>query len=95
MNTRIAAIRHRRALLVARSDFQRLELAVCLAPWRRPLAVVDTVMTVVRTYSTFSTLGALFVARAPRRGLLSWAGRLLAAWEVVRLVRREWQRRRH
>lgn len=96
MNTRIAVIRHRRALLIARADLQRLQLAQVFQPWRKPLAMVDAVAEVVRAvrqHPVFTAVGtSLFVSTARHRWLL-WAGRLFILWEVVQVVRM--QRQKH
>lgn len=96
MNTRIAAIRHRRALLIARAELQRLQLAQALQPWQKPLAMVDAVAEVVRAvrlYQVFAAVGtSLFMLNTRHRWLL-WAGRLFTLWEVTQVVRKQWHRR--
>ncbi len=96
MNTRIAAIRHRRALLIARADLQRLQLAQALQPWHKPLAMADAVseaLRAVRQHPAFTAVGtSLFISTTRHRWLL-WAGRLFILWEVVQVVRTQWHKR--
>ncbi len=97
MNMRIAAIRHRRTLLIARAALQRTQMTQALQPWQRPLAVVDTVAEVVRAFRqhpVFAAVGtSLFISTTPHRWLL-WAGRLFTLWQVAQMVRALWHKPR-
>ena len=48
MNAKLIELVDRRTTLVARAAIQRAELSQALAPWRRPLAVVDQGWVAVR-----------------------------------------------
>jgi hypothetical protein len=93
MNMRIAAIRHRRALLIARCALQRIQVAQVIQPWRKPLAMADTLAEVVRAvrqHPVFAAAGtSLFITTTRHRWLL-WAARLFTLWEVVQVVRAQW-----
>ena len=96
MNTRIAAIRHRRALLIARAGLQRLQLAQAFQPWQRPLAMVDTVAEVVRAvrrHPVFSAVGSSLFMSSTRHRWLLWAVRLFGLWGVAQVVRTQWHKR--
>lgn len=96
MNTRIAAIRHRRALLIARAGLQRVQLAQAFQPWHKPLAMVDAVAQVVRAirqYQVFAAAGTSLFMLTTRHRWLLWAGRLFTLWEVVQVVRTQWHKR--
>jgi hypothetical protein len=90
MNMRIATLRHRRSLLIARAALQREQLAQALQPWQKPLAVADAVAEMaraVRQHPVFAAVGtSLFLSFTRHRWLL-WAGRLFTLWELVQVVR--------
>ena len=93
MNMRIAAIRHRRALLIARAALQRTQMAQVVQAWRKPLAMVDSVAEVVRTvrqHPVFAAVGTSLFLSSRRYRWLLWAGRLFTLWEVVQVVRGQW-----
>ena len=83
MNAKLIELVERRTTLVARAATQRAELSQALAPWRRPLAVVDQGWVAVRYIRNHAALLAgvaafvvplrpLRVARWLRRGWLVW-----------------------
>ena len=83
MNAKLIELVERRATLVAKAASERAELSQALAPWRRPLAVVDQGWVAVRYLRNHAALLAgivafvvplrpLRVARWLRRGWLVW-----------------------
>jgi hypothetical protein len=83
MNAKLIELVERRTALVARAAAQRAQLSQALAPWRRPLAVVDEGWVAVRYIRSHAPLlvgAAAFVvpfgpwraARWLRRGWLLW-----------------------
>ena len=90
MSARLALIRKQRALLRLRAESQRLTLTSMLRPWQRPLAIVDGVMAVGRSFrqNPLAIVTALvFLLATPRHRLGIWVGRLLTVWEIVHLLR--------
>lgn len=97
MNIRIAAIRHRRALLIARAALQRTQVAQALQPWQKPLALVDMLVVAVRAvrqHPVFAAVGSSLFISATRHRWLLWAGRLFTLWQVAQVVRAQWPKRR-
>ncbi len=79
----MALIEQRRALLIAQAAGQRATLGGAVEPWRRPLAVADRGIAVVRFFKQYPamlaavTLVALVLKPGPtwrwgRRGYLAW-----------------------
>jgi hypothetical protein len=72
MNAKLIELGERRATLVARAATQRAELSQALAPWRRPLAVVDQGWGAVRNLRNQAALlagvAAFVVPLRPLRG---------------------------
>ena len=96
MNTRIAALRHRCALLVARAALQRTQVEQALRPWLKPLMVVDTlieVVRVVRRHPVLAVAGASLFASGRRHPWLMWVGRLATFWDIAQALRALWQKR--
>ena len=96
MNIRIAAIRQRRALLIARAALQRTQIAQVVQPWQQPLTMVDTVTEVVRAvrqHPVFAAVGTSMFLSSTRYRWLLWAARLFTLWEVVQVVRGQWPKR--
>ncbi len=96
MNTRIAALRQRRAQLVVRAALQRAQVAQALQPWQKPLTLVDTlieVVRVVRRHPVLAAVGVSLFASGTRHRWLMWVGRLVTLWDVVQGVRALWHKR--
>jgi len=56
MNAKLTELVERRTTLVARTATQRAQLSQALAPWRRPLAVVDQGWVAVRYIRSHAAL---------------------------------------
>jgi hypothetical protein len=98
VNPRLAEIRARRELLLARSAVQRDALALLVARWRAPLEVADRGVRTVRyarahpgvLLLTVAAFAALFPKRAfrwARRAILVWRGYAWAVRTIARLAR--------
>lgn len=89
MNARLIELAERRATLVAKVAAQRAELAQGLAPWRRPLALVDQGVLAARYLGRHPALlvgvGVFVAALNPKR-ILGWARRGWIAWRMVLAV---------
>jgi hypothetical protein len=87
VNTRLAEIRARRELLLARSAVQRDALALLFQRCRAPLDLADRGFRVVqyaREHPGAILLAvAVLVALSPKRAL-GWAGRATAIWRGYR-----------
>ena len=87
MNAKRIELAERRAALVARAAIQRAELLQALAPWRRPLAVVDQCLAPVRYIGSHPALlvGAMaFMAVIRPKRMARW---LQSGWWVWRTAR--------
>jgi len=90
MNAKLIELAERRTVLVARAATQRAELAQILAPWRRPLTVVDQGVWVVRYLKSYGWLlvgVGVFVAFRPWRGA-RWLRRGFVVWRLALVVKR-------
>ena len=87
MNRRLAEIRARRELLLARSAVQRDTLALLVQRWHAPLDLADRGFRVVqyaREHPGAILLAvAVLVALSPKRAL-RWAGGATAIWRGYR-----------
>jgi YqjK-like protein len=87
MNTRLAEITHRRAMLVDQAAARRDELSRAIHSWRVPLAFVGRGIAFVRTLRRFPLAVALGAALLGRTVLLKrhvWVKRILVAWQIYR-----------
>ena len=95
MNRRLAEIRARRELLLARSAVQRDTLALFVQRWRAPLELADQGIRVVRyarehpgavllAVAAFAALSPKRAFRWARRAVLFWRG---YRWAVAALGR--------
>ena len=91
MNAKLIELAERRATLVTRAATQRAELLQALAPWRRPLAVVDQGWVAVRYIRNHTALLVGIVAFVgPLRSLhlVKWLRRGWLVWRVAVAVKR-------
>lgn len=89
MNT-LEIIARRRAALVARAAAQRDELGRLVGPWRKPLALVDRGIGIVRRLRAhpFAVAAGVALLVGMGRGRLGgWIGRLWAAWQLYASLR--------
>jgi hypothetical protein len=90
MNAKLIELGERRITLVARAATQRAELSQALAPWRRPLAVVDQGWVAVRYLRNHAALlagvAAFVVPLRPLR-LARWLRRGWLVWRMALVVR--------
>ena len=88
MNKQIELIRQRRELLILRSGLQRIDLALHIERWKKPLSTIDHALALARRAREHSTLIAQAVA-AFAVGGRSRLGRLVrlsrSAWRAYRL----------
>ncbi len=87
MNERLAAITHRRAVLVARAAAQRNEIGRAAQHWRAPLAVVDRGADLVRrlrAHPLAILIGVALLVRMGRGRRSAWFGRIWTAWTLYR-----------
>ena len=91
MNAKLIELVERRTTLVARAATQRAELSQALAPWRRPLAVVDRGWVAVRYIRNHAALlvgvAAFVVPLRPWR-VARWLRRGWLVWRMARVVKR-------
>jgi len=98
VSSRLAEVRARRELLLARSAVQRDTLALLVERWRAPLEVADRGVRVLRyarehpgaLLLAVAALAALSPKRAfrwARRALLVWRGYGWAVRAIARLAR--------
>lgn len=94
MNEKLARLSERRAALVARAASQREALAQSVAPWRTPLAIIDSGLSIARYIKRNPALllavaatVAMVVVRP--RAVLKWARHGWQAWGVWVGVRRK------
>ena len=91
MNTKLIELAERRATLVAKAATQRTELAQALAPWRRPLAVVDQGMLAARYLGRHPELlvgVAVFAAVLRPKRAFGWLRRGWVVWRMALAVKR-------
>jgi hypothetical protein len=90
VNPRLAEIRARRELLLARSALQRDTLALLVQQWRAPFELADRGVRIARYArehpGALLAAIAVLVALAPKRAL-RWAGSALALWRGYRSAR--------
>ncbi len=90
MNRRLAEIRARRELLLARSAVQRDALALLVERARAPIELADRGFRIVqyaREHAGAVLLAvAVFAALSPKRAL-RWAGAAMAIWRGYRSAR--------
>jgi len=86
MNEKLIKLAERRGILISKAEAQRLELAQALAPWSRPLAIVDQGVLAINYLKRHPViiLGmmACAVALRPMR-LFGWARRGWFVWRMV------------
>ena len=91
MNAKLIELGERRATLVARAATERAELSQALAPWRRPLAVVDQGWGAVRYLRNHAALlagvAAFVVPLRPLRAA-RWLRRGWLVWRMALVVKR-------
>lgn len=92
MSDKLIKLAERRATLVAISAHQRMEVAQAMAVWRRPLALADKGMEMVRYLRHRRSAlfaGAVFAAAIWRpRSVLGWLRRGWGVWRMALAVRR-------
>ncbi len=91
MNPKLIELAEHRTTLVARAATQRAELSQALAPWRRPLAVVDQGLVAVRYIRNHAALlagvAAFVVPIRPLRAA-RWLRRGWLVWRMALVVKR-------
>jgi len=91
MNAKLIELVERRTTLVARAAAQRAELSQALAPWRKPLALVDQSWAAVRTIRNHAALltgvAAFVVPFRPLR-VVKWLRRGWQMWRTALVVKR-------
>ncbi|MBK8163146.1 MAG: hypothetical protein IPK65_08350 [Gammaproteobacteria bacterium] len=91
MSGRREYLRLRREYLVSQAAAQRSEVAWLAGNLQRRLRVADVALAAARSPLILPVLGvgaALLLRRTPRKRILSWSGRLFAAWRLFRMMRR-------
>lgn len=88
MNKQIELIRQRRDLLVLRSGLQRIDLALQVERWKKPLSTLDHALALARRAREHSTLivralAAFAIGGRSRLSRLVSLGR--TAWRAYRL----------
>lgn len=86
----LATIARRRAVLVTQAAAQRDELGRLIEPWRKPLALADRGIGIVRRLRAhpFAVAAGVALLVWLGRGRLSgWVGRLLAVWQLYSSLR--------
>lgn len=91
MNAELIRITERKALLVAKIDHQRTELAQTLASWQEPMVMVDKGFRAVRCLKCHPVLlaGLAMVSVVLRPKLsVGWFRRGWVIWKTIRAVKR-------
>ena len=94
MSRRLDEIEQRKQLLVARANIQRSELSYLARIVDKPFRLADTLLGIgraLRVYPVFTVSSRLLT---PKHQLLLWAGRIFAGWEMYRIIRMQWPKRR-
>lgn len=95
MNARLAAITHRRAVLVAQAAAQRDEIGRLVQRWLTPLAFVDRGVDLVRSLRTHPLailIGVALVVRLWPGRASAWFGRIWSAWTLYRTLPERWSK---
>lgn len=90
MSARLQYIIQMRALLVARSDLQREQIAEIARQWRAPLALLDTGIGLLKTAArqpALIVLGVALLTRTRSMPLAAWLRRGALAWQMYCLLR--------
>jgi YqjK-like protein len=89
MNRRLIAVRARRERLIALSAAQRDDVALLLSSLRRPLQLVEGVVTAARyarSHAGTAAMGAIALALIAPRRALHWLRRGFLLWRGYRWV---------
>lgn len=87
MNERLAAITHRRAVLVARAAAQRAEIGRSAQRWRAPIDFADRGVDFIRSlrrHPLAILIGVALLVRLSRGRRGAWFGRIWTAWTLYR-----------
>lgn len=91
MNDKLNKLAERRARLVARSAYQRTDVAQAMEYWRKPLALADKGLRIVRYFRNPrpALLAAVVVVAAIWRpnSVLGWLRRGWGMWRMALAVR--------
>lgn len=93
MNMHKEYLRQRREFLVLQSAAQRDEVTDLTSRLQRDLSLVNTIMTVARAVRIplLAIAAAFLLLRIPHHTSLLWVNRLLTAWQLYSVVRKQWQ----
>jgi hypothetical protein len=97
MSPSLDRIRQRRAVLMARAEAQRNEVARVVRPWRVPLSVADRALAVLhrlRAHPLAVTAAMVLLVWIGRNRKSPWAGRLLTLWQLYSAVQSQRHRGR-
>ncbi|TAM44192.1 MAG: hypothetical protein EPN55_11475 [Gammaproteobacteria bacterium] len=96
MNT-LATVARRRAALVEQAAAQRGALGRLVEPWRKPLALADRGIEIVRRLRAHPfavATGVALLVWLGRGRLSGWTGRILAVWQLYSSLRSPRQKNR-
>lgn len=88
-NARLVAVLRRRETLVARAEAQRASIAVITRRWRRPFAVFDIAIGLLRAISrepAVIALAAALFTRTRYARVAGWIGRAATIWQLYRAM---------
>lgn len=91
VNSRLIHLAERRALLAAKAESQRQELARAFVPWQGPLRLADQGADAIRFVGRHKivVVAALGIVIALRPKLaFGWMRKGLLVWRIARTVRR-------
>jgi hypothetical protein len=97
MSKRLQQIAKHKQLLIDRARVQRSELDYLAQQVDKPLRIIDEAFSILRLIQmrlVFSGSTRPSVLITPRHHFLWWAGRIFAGWEMYRVVRKHWPKRR-
>ena len=85
MNKKLSQLAERRQLLLKLTALQRTDLAQQFKPWRKPLALADHGINLVRSIKRYPALllvGALVITVMRVKHTGKWLSRIWVVWQV-------------
>jgi len=84
---RLEEIEHRKAILIARSAGQRMELGRIQARLERPVQICEQTFRILRKPLVITGLAALLI-KTPWKRFAKWPGLLWRGWQLLNICRK-------